>query len=240
MISRKGIRSLVSAGLAVLAAFPSAGFANVELFDWAVNIDGSFVDYQKGGDPAAVAGVNAGGFDSTQGLGTIFVTVNGTGLHSIDAFFDHQFDALDNTYFNETASVSGAAAAQSWEIDEPSFVNGDILDNIQDSMLDNAIGASIYGNTTFPDDVSMAMGWDFVLGVDQTALITLLISDTLLATTDLVLIHSDPDSEESIYFTGDLEIRTASVPAPPTMALLCLGLALTTVSRLRNRAPCDR
>jgi hypothetical protein len=239
MVLRNNARSLAAAWFFALSAFPLAGSASVQLFDWAVNVDNTFASAFAGDDPAAVAGVDAGGFDTAQGLGTLSVTISGAGSHLFDAFFDHQFDVSDNTFFNETASVSGSAATgQSWEIDEPGFVSGDIFINTQLSQLDNAIGVSPFGDTIFPDDVSMAMGWDFVLGIDQTAIITLLISDLpLLTTDDLTLIHSDPDSSESIHFTGNLDIRTNAPPAvrePATMALLCLGLV--TVFRMRTRA----
>ena len=68
------------------------------------------------------------GFDEATGIGQIVVTYDRGmgGDHYFVAFFDHDIDFLDNGDINETGAVVGMpATGQSWEIDEPGYVNGD-------------------------------------------------------------------------------------------------------------------
>ncbi|NOQ65172.1 MAG: hypothetical protein GQ582_11735 [Methyloprofundus sp.] len=200
--------------------------ASIALFDYGFNIDSNITLL---GDTLP-AEINASGFDFTTGLGSISINLSGAGTHTVDAFFDHDIDTGNNTHFNETAFSNGVAiAGQSWEMDEPGYVNGDIYDNFQDSLLDNGIGTSIYGNTSFPEDVSMAMGWDFLLAANETALINLLLSDTA-PTGGFFLIHSDSESDNSIYLSSSLSIT--AVPVTDSLWLMISGLlGLVTVKR---------
>lgn len=205
---------------------------DLSLSEYGFNIDGTVTSN------AAPAGVNIGGFNTATGLGSITATITGAGAHSFDAFFDHEIDQFDNTFFNESGFASGVAAAgQSWEIDEPGFVDGDIYDNFLDSLLDNGIGTSIWGDTIFPDDVSMAMGWDFNLLAGESAIITLLLSDTDNGG-GFFLTHSDPDSQYEFYLSSTLTIRGGGVPTPEPSILLLLGVGLAgmVVNRRRKKA----
>jgi hypothetical protein len=207
--------------------FAAPAFADISLYDWAMNIDGSMWEYSAGdsipGDTSA--------FDDITGLGIINVTVSGTGTHFVGLFVDHEIDETTNTFFNETGATSGSpAAGQSWEIDEPGYSlapdpgAGDIYWNLVDSdptvagsLLDNGIGTSIYANTTFPDDVSMAMGWDFDVA-DVPAIITFSLSD-IAPLSGFYLVHHDPDSSASIYFSSTL----VAIPAPGALMLGAIG-----------------
>jgi hypothetical protein len=213
------------------------------LNDYGFNLDGD-ISYPLYGDPVP-AGVNTSLFDDLLGLGTITATITGAGAHNFAAYFDHD---ISLTWDNEAGStINSAASGQSWEIDMPPLA-GDIDINFEANTLDNSIA------NTLPDDVAMAMGWDFTLGLGQTAGITLLLSDVLPATSSLILAQDNIVSGVSnytIYLTGDLSITgcgitttcdtgdndngNGTVPEPSIMLLMGLGLAGMVVSRRKNR-----
>jgi len=197
--------------LLTCGVFAAPVFADISLYDWAGNIDGTI---------SSPPGMNICAFDDITGLGIISVTVSGAGSHYVGLFVDHEIDVATNTYFNETGATSGSpAAGQSWEIDEPGWVDGDIYGNFEAGALDDGIGTSIYGPTTFPDDVSMAMGWDFDVA-DLPAIITFNLSDTA-PPGGFYLIHNDPDSAESVYFSSSLTLTV--IPAPGAFLLGVIG-----------------
>jgi hypothetical protein len=220
--SKVGIFALMAFGMCATVAS-----ATPALYDWSFNIDGTLSEIGWG-DPIPT-GVDVSSFNDSTGLGTITYTSSLLGSNSFLAFFDHEIDEASNTWWNETGAVTGAAAAdQSWEIDEPGYYDGDIYENFLADTLDNGIGTSIYGDTSFPDDVSMAMGWDFTLAAGEAAVITLTLSETLPGS-GFYLTHWDPDSDSGFYFSSSLDISDNGggdpVPEPATMLLFGTGLA---------------
>jgi len=211
--------------------------ATIDLYDYEYNIDGA-LSLPLLGDPVPVE-ADETLFDDLTGLGTIEVSVTGVGDHFVGLFVDHEIDELINTYFNELGSTSGApAAGQTWEIDEPDVIFGDIIANFENSAfgvpgsdLDNAIGAG------FPDDVSMALGWDFTLAAGETATIDFNLSE--IAPAGFYLAHTDPDSNATVYFSSTLAIAPtggpgpAPIPEPSTVILLGLGMAGLAATRRR-------
>jgi hypothetical protein len=165
-------------------------------------------------------------FDYTTGLGILTWTVNTAGNYNFIAFFDHEIDESINTFFNEYGAVSGTAAAgQSWEIDEPGYVFGDIYNNVLAGTLDNTNGVP----SSAPDDVSMAMGWDFVLNAGETATISIYLS-AIQPVSGFYLEQTDPDSDASgasIYLSSSLAVGGGNpVPLPGAIYLMGSGLAL--------------
>ncbi len=222
-------------GILALAAFglgsTAASATTIGLFEYAFNVDGTVTS------GSAPAGVNIAGFDTNTGLGTISFSTSADGAHSFLAFFDHEIDEAINTFHNEYG-VDNGISVQSWEIDEPGYVFGDIYANFVAGNLDKTNG--VPQNT--PDDVSMAMGWNFNLAADETAIITMTLSTTQPAG-GFYLAQYDSEATgalpSSLYFFSNLEIKGGSnpVPEPDTMLLMATGLTglLGTCARRRMK-----
>jgi len=235
MIIMKKFKIILLALVFMTFGVSSASAAEIALFDWSFNLNGT--EYYIG-DTNTVPGLDDSLFDYSTGLGTLEFTYNPGSAddYYLLAWFDHEidYDSVNNIgyYDNETGDSHGSpAAGQSWEIDEPDYVNGDINANFLSGDLDNGIGTSIYGATTFPDDVSMAMGWNFNLAAnDYYAIISFLVSETEPGS-GFYLSHTDPDSPETFYLSSDLTV----VPEPATMLLLGSGLLGLAVFRKKFR-----
>ncbi len=171
------------------------------------------------------------------GLGTaIWEVTNNSGSNLTNAWFfgllDAEIDEPINSFFNESGALvnvagigSGDTAADSWEIDEPGFVFGNIFDNLLTSSLDNSNSVP----AGLEDDVSLALGFD--IG-------NLLVGESILATfgTSLIdiggLSHTDPDSNLTFYFNGAVEVQPLSVPEPGTLMLFIIGMAGLMMRRI--------
>lgn len=198
--------------------------ADTVLDGWGFNVNGTIYDSTTGSLPSIF---DTSGFDFNTGLGTILVDFKTIGSSSILAFLDHEIGQAANTFFNEYGVEHGTASSgQSWEIDEPGYVYGDIYDNFLAGALDDSNGVP----STAPDDVSMALGWDFLVGADQEALLSFTVGTTAPAT-GLYLEQTDPDSDASIYYSSTLKVEDLSppvnaVPEPGTVVLMASGVVL--------------
>jgi hypothetical protein len=196
--------------------------ATISLFEWHLNVDGTVSS--SGSEP----GISYAAFDFGTGLGTIMASFAGAGPHYFALYVDHEIDETINTFFNEYgAPVNTPTATQSWEIDEPGFVFGDIFVNFTTGTLDNNNGVP----SSAPDDVAMALGWDFSLGAGETATITMMIGD-IAPSGGFYLAQTDPDSPYSIYFSS--QIAFSGVPDGGS-SLACLTLALVGLGGLRRK-----
>ena len=235
-------RSLGVVAVAILLGWGTspAHAAPIEISDLAgfLHVNGALVQLVDRTSPS---------FSSTldpSNLGTFGWTVTNTGLSALDdvsflVFLDADIDTAANTFFNEfgafvnlsllPSAPSGALAPTSWEIDEPGFLFGDIVDHLFDGELDNSNAVPAGA----PDDVSLALG--FVLGSLQPGATVDIRMLTSLANIG-GLRQTDPDSDYSFYLNGYAAVTNpvAPIPEPSTLGLVALGAAVTA-RRARDR-----
>ncbi|MBL9139839.1 MAG: hypothetical protein JNK85_28470 [Verrucomicrobiales bacterium] len=218
------VRYLLAPAVAAVA-LPIRSHADISLFDYAFQQDGVV--------ETAPAALPAGSvFDLAAGLGKVQMTFAGDGPHSALFFVDHELSESVNTFFNEVGFASGTPppAGLSWEIDEPGYTVGDIYDNFLADSLDNTVGIDS------AEDVSMALGWSFLLVAGDTATVEFNLGTTPPA--GFFLRHLDPESGEAVYFSTSLTIHSQSGPVPEgstaIAGLVSLGLVL---ARYRLRSP---
>ncbi|MEQ6884495.1 hypothetical protein [Salicola sp. Rm-C-2C1-2] len=217
----------------VFSYLPSAFGVAIDLNDWAVNRDG-VISENFAGDSLP----GEGNFNLQTGLGKRTFEFASPGSHSLTAFFDHEIAVQSNFFTNEYGVVHGNPEPdQSWQVDEPGFVFGTIYDNLIDGSLNNT-------NTipdTAPEDVSVAMGWEFALDAGEQAEVILNLKETR-PDSGFFLEHVDPetgpgfDQKKSLFFSSELNITgsAAQVPGPPTWTLLLVGLFIGSGLRLRE------
>ena len=181
-----------------------------------VYADGGFVQQLTPGSATYTSNFDANGFGS---FGWKFTNPTGAPLQNLRfvVFLDADIDRDINTFFNEYGSLvglalppgapSGAIAASSWEIDEPGFLFGNIAQHLLTGNLDNSNGVP----SAAPDDVSLALGFQFgTLAPGASLTGNFLIGQTAIGG----LKQTDPDSGADLYFNGYLKFAST----PPTIA----------------------
>ena len=252
------MKKTLLAPLAAALLFAATGPAQagqIEPFDSCLNINGAIYDIGidcaldlDGAAPGNVTDdIETNFLAPDSGLGSVSITLEEVGDFFVGLFVDWEIDEFFNGYDNEDFGSGGVlAAGQTFEVDEPGYApldqyGGDIFINFEDSLLDNAfmqdlfLGAS--GNA--PEDISMALGWDFSLTAGQSAIVTFLLSETQPGS-GFWLSHSDPASEVEFFFSSTLTItgdepEPEPQPVPEPGTLFLLGGALLGLSLVRRR-----
>lgn len=228
-------RRIAVATLGCLLVATQGLATSVSLFEWAFQVNGTHYD-SLGSPPSALpAAFDTSQFDFTTGLGTIFLTLDpgAAGDYTVSAFFDHNIDVAQNTFFNEFGRVYGTPkVGQSWEIDEPGYTFGDIYSHVLDGTLDNTNGVPEGGN----DDVSLALGWTFHLLQGESRRFRFTLGAT--RPTGFALAHTDPDSQVTLYYSSESEV--APVPEPASLLLIGSGALGLLGMRHRWRKPRDQ
>jgi hypothetical protein len=224
------------------------------LQDYLFNVNGtSYCPDAACGGQLLPAGLDASSFDFSTGLGTLIWTFapGAAGAYFLDAFFDHSLDA---PFFDEFGTANGSpAAGVSWQIDEPGFGDGNrlgtIFDNATANMLDNTNHvpgtASNFLNTcggngggapnpASNNDVSLAMGFNFVLTADQQVVITLA-TGTLRPIGGFFLQQTNPGGSPDLFLTGSLDITSQPEAVPEPATLLLVGSGFLAASRRRRQ-----
>jgi len=241
--------ALVSLFLSISAPFIAPANA-YEIYDFGAflnspTLGGTSLQYLDSGlNDFAGSGIDisfTNGLDSSSYGDLIWQFTNNTSniLTNVSLFGFVDAEVVENTnhfdneygrYVSITGGGNGDINPDSWEIDEPSYIFGDIYYNIMGGALDNT-NAIPQGSE---DDVSLALG--FELGdilVGQTWTMTFTISDTDIGG----LYHGDEPSGTGAYLNGTAVVgSTASVPEPASMLLFLIGMSGMTFVRRRRAA----
>ncbi|MCL7489061.1 MAG: hypothetical protein M8357_12915 [Desulfobulbaceae bacterium] len=144
----------------------SMAHAEIDLWDWGINIDGTTYclegpcdyDFFAAGSLNSLAdlpsSIDYSNFDLSDygspntGLGVLAISITGTGEHSVSVYLNYDIDSSINGYVNETGSRMGLPVpGLSWEIDEigwgllesPGTAGIPYLGNIFDNFIDSGL-----------------------------------------------------------------------------------------------------
>lgn len=148
-------------------------------------------------------------------------------------FIDAEIDVPINDYFNEAGFVLGFPGIgptdefpDSWEIDEPGYVFGDVFSNLLNADLDNDNAVPF----STPDDVSMALGFSLGgLEANHIATIRILLSDDGDSLGGLTLQHFDASPESIDFLTVSGTANVEVIPELDSSILLVVGFVIARV-----------
>jgi len=172
---------------------------------------------------------------SATGFGSIKVKyAAGTG-YSSGLYVDYEINNDGSGfYFDEYGTAVGSPAANlTWQIDEPGFVFGTIVNDFATDALRSTnfipAGSDPTGDLILGDDVAMALMWkNFDVAAGKYREVTFTLSDTALPSGFHLAQFDNYDQTGNIYFSTTFEdknIDPSAVPEPSTMLLFGAGLA---------------
>ncbi len=111
-------------------------------------------------------------------------------------------EAYTDEYGTQQGSIGNGSTdplPDSWEIDEPGYVFGDIMDNLLIGSLDKTAAVS----KDFPEDVSYALAFDLQeLSPSEKAIVEIMLSVDGQSLNSFSLQHHDQKITESLTFSG--------------------------------------
>ncbi|GGX73732.1 hypothetical protein [Saccharospirillum salsuginis] len=135
-------------------------------------------------------------------LGTFGWTITNTTSTDFSAlstavYLDAEIHQHSNSFTNESGYYVGNTEADSWEIDEPGFIFGDLLDN----LYDGATPDNTNGMNNIEDDTALALGFYLPeLKEGEFFELSFEISDQNIGG----LYHYDVDGGLGYYFNGSM------------------------------------
>lgn len=230
-------RPRVFIGILSLLALQVAHAGSIQIADARayVHADGALATQLNAASPGYFSTLGA---DKTGVFGWTFTNTTVAVLTSVSVFgfLDADIDRDLNTFFNEygqlvslalpASAPAGAIEATSWQIDEPGFVFGTILNDLSAGSLQNANFVS----SATPDDVSFALG--FVIGnlaPGQSVQIRLTVATVNIGGLQQI----DPDSDSGFFLNGfaTLGSQSSEVPEPACWMLSSAGLGALILLR---------
>lgn len=251
---------LILAVVLVLAGASTRAQASILLDGWLFNIDGQIVSFTDPLGTATVtdmnktltlaggtATINANAFaageidyyggnyqlktDGTgNGLGTISVTVNAPGAHTVAVWLDH---SLSDAFFWDTGAFAGTlpVTGVEWGMDDPTVLAPQVFAG---SPLGQA------GASPSLADTSMALRITHTSSTG-VSLYTFAIADSLSPTAPDFYLQQDGHDNlgnsdgSTIYFSADVA-DVAAVPEPGTWVLFAAGLVVLLFAQRSRRS----
>lgn len=165
------------------------------------------------------------------GLTLTYSFVNATGAVLPDVqflvFVDAEIDGPTSFTDEYGAKVGlpgqgpGDPHPDSWEIDEPGFVFGNIVSNLFKGTLDNTNSVP----PGSPEDVSLGLGFRLGdLNPLDIATIDILLSDNNSSIGSFALMQFDSTVLDTLTLSGQARVTSTAVPEPSSLALLGAGV----------------
>jgi hypothetical protein len=218
--------------LAILVLSPVAARADVwTLADWCVQLDG--VTCQPDPTPA---GVNAAGWNTATGMGTLTFTFSGTGAHVggvyLSMFQDGGFGNLSNAFGNGDVAAGGT-----FEVAAPGGIGTTLYDRwVGNTLANNSSVTTYVAPPNACCDVAFAMLRAFNLAAGEHATLSYHIGT--VAPGGLYLYQTNYDTGDSAFLSESFQITGGGVPGVPEPGAIWLmvtaGAATLWVRRRRK------